>query len=607
MATANIRINGTPPPTTLGFSASVSLSNFDNSGVTAWLWTLLDRPVGSAAVLTTPTMAASTFTADKEGTYLIRLSVNNNESTDTAIAAVLNTLTGIRIPAAQERLEASSRGWAESLNNILISYEEELRMGRIISVLSPGAIAVGTPVRVTGEWTMPSGQKLPLIAVADASVASRLPAIGVVIESAIGSGVVIGVRTFGGLTEYSIDTSTISVGDPIYLSDSGYLSVAPDTIPYIIGYAATSDVSGRVFINPQSSVISSGGISLSAVGSTPNPNAASIVGSILTMQPSDDTHPGVLTALAQTIGGTKTFTSNVVAPGLVNTTDSGRCVVSGTTAETVAPFTKLFNVCTGVDGVETEYFTVQAGNSYFVGTLSADDITISSLGNGGATNGQYLTWSDATIPGHWVPTTLIGSGDFAVASATIYNGNFQFTIGTAQYTTVTCNMVMGDTTLLNPPNPTIAGSVDGQFIHIVGDSIATLTLVGEDGVNGTKLQLNSKTAIITVGQSILLRSGGAGWWYECWRSGLIGSSTDTLPAGNGNNTALAGRAGIAIGTKVSTISNGYLLSDSVVSVTFESPQGGNTFGVSVTPGFMTVTMDLPVGSDQYFRWAIVSV
>jgi hypothetical protein len=605
MATANIRINGTPPPTTLGFSASVSLSNFDNSGVTAWLWTLLDRPAGSAAVLTTPTMAASTFIADKEGTYLIRLSVNNNESTDTAIAAVLNTLTGIRIPAAQERLEASSRGWAESLNNILISYEEELRMGRIISVLSPGAIAVGTPVRVTGEWTMPSGQKLPLIAVADSSIASRLPAIGVVIEPAIGSGVVIGVRTFGGLTEYSIDTSTISVGDPIYVLDSGIISTIPGVIPYIIGYAATSDVNGRVFINPQSSIISSFDISLSAVGSTPNANAASVAGSTLTMQPSDSTHPGVLTSIAQDIGGTKTFTSDIVAPGLVNTTNSGRCVVSGTTASSVVPFTKLFSVCTGVGGTETEYFTVQAGNSYFIGTLSADSITLNSLANGGASDGQFLAWSSTPLPGHWVPTTFTGSGDFTLASVSIYNNGYQFPIGTAQYNTVSCSLYFGNHTLTGAP--TILGSTLGQFIQIVVGASDILTLVADDGVNNTKLQLNTKIATIASGQSILLRNGGGGWWYECWRSSLVGSSLTTLPAGNGNNTALAGRAGIAAGTSTSTISNGYIAADSVVSVTFESPQGSNTFGVAVSTGFMTVTMNSAVVGDQYFRWAIVSV
>lgn len=52
-------------------------------------------------------------------------------------------------------------------------------------------------------------------------------------------------------------------------------------------------------------------LTLAAVGSSPNANAASIVAAsqVLTLQPADATHPGVVTSGTQTFGGVKSFTT----------------------------------------------------------------------------------------------------------------------------------------------------------------------------------------------------------------------------------------------------------------------------------------------------------
>lgn len=60
-------------------------------------------------------------------------------------------------------------------------------------------------------------------------------------------------------------------------------------------------------------------VSLAAVGSSPNANAASVAGNVLTLQPADGTNPGVLTAVSQTIGGAKTFTGAISASNLSGT------------------------------------------------------------------------------------------------------------------------------------------------------------------------------------------------------------------------------------------------------------------------------------------------
>lgn len=63
----------------------------------------------------------------------------------------------------------------------------------------------------------------------------------------------------------------------------------------------------------------SGDVTLAAVGSSPNANAASLSGQVLTIQPADGTNPGVLTAGAQTIGGAKTFSGAISASNLSGT------------------------------------------------------------------------------------------------------------------------------------------------------------------------------------------------------------------------------------------------------------------------------------------------
>lgn len=60
----------------------------------------------------------------------------------------------------------------------------------------------------------------------------------------------------------------------------------------------------------------SGVTTMTAVGSSPNDNAASISGSNLTMQPADATHPGVVANAVQVFPpGLKTFSDNVLVTG----------------------------------------------------------------------------------------------------------------------------------------------------------------------------------------------------------------------------------------------------------------------------------------------------
>lgn len=59
---------------------------------------------------------------------------------------------------------------------------------------------------------------------------------------------------------------------------------------------------------------------LTPIGSSPNANAASIVGNNLNLQPASLSFGGVITTGSQSFGGTKTFTSPLITPGITNPT-----------------------------------------------------------------------------------------------------------------------------------------------------------------------------------------------------------------------------------------------------------------------------------------------
>lgn len=63
-----------------------------------------------------------------------------------------------------------------------------------------------------------------------------------------------------------------------------------------------------------------GGITLAAVGSTPNANGASYADGTLNLQPASASHPGVVTTGAQTIAGAKKFTSKIDVTSVDNLT-----------------------------------------------------------------------------------------------------------------------------------------------------------------------------------------------------------------------------------------------------------------------------------------------
>lgn len=127
MAAAITIDDGTNPPVTgkltqpfVWLNVVHTFSNFDDTGVLGWEWTLLDKPIGSGASVATPFASTMTITPDVPGTYLVRLRTYTDagratlDAEDQTFLAVLFDGTfDWRVPAAGETDEDSAtRGWA---------------------------------------------------------------------------------------------------------------------------------------------------------------------------------------------------------------------------------------------------------------------------------------------------------------------------------------------------------------------------------------------------------------------------------------------------------------------------------------------------------------
>lgn len=125
---ATIRIDdGTNPPVNgtverdSGFlGTAFTLSNFNDTGVLGWRWTLVDKPQGSAATLTSTSGSVTQLTPDVEGGYLVRLETFADaarsiadDADEQVIGIALPAPFEWQVPAAGETSQRGVRGWAD--------------------------------------------------------------------------------------------------------------------------------------------------------------------------------------------------------------------------------------------------------------------------------------------------------------------------------------------------------------------------------------------------------------------------------------------------------------------------------------------------------------
>lgn len=258
MPQARIKINGVLGSNTdLPINTLVQLDNQNIGGESTYNWTILDQPPGTADTFSSPTLQNPTFTPKKEGTYLIELVVNqglSDEQKNRVVVGILQLKTRERIPAAGETTEADTAdGWALA-NNAMLRRMDLLFAdpGILVGVAGAAGLVRGDVLRCTALATIKTGlpgqEQVPSFTKALATTLAQVDELLVVLESGVdgsttpASGALIKVRYIGKFTGLS---GTPAVGDPVYVSDTGVLTLAAGTVRRQLGSVAR--VSGGLY------------------------------------------------------------------------------------------------------------------------------------------------------------------------------------------------------------------------------------------------------------------------------------------------------------------------------------------------------------------------
>jgi hypothetical protein len=269
MPQAKITVNSVPGSNVnLPINTLVQLDNQNAGGELTYTWSILDKPPTSVDTLSSVSVQNPVFTPKVEGTYLIKLVVNQGlptEQEDRVVCAVLQLKTLERIPAAGETTEAdTSDGWATASNSYLRRMDALLvDPGVMVGVnASGGTLVRGNIVRAPGvefiKATLPGAEGLPGFTLAHANVLGEIDELLCVVESDItGVGVSIPgtgptearlmrVRYIG---RFVAITGSPAAGDTVYVNDGGSLSLTPGTIRRRVGSVMTGAYTNDVWFN----------------------------------------------------------------------------------------------------------------------------------------------------------------------------------------------------------------------------------------------------------------------------------------------------------------------------------------------------------------------
>lgn len=217
-----------------------------------------------------------------------------------------------------------------------------------------------------------------------------------------------------GTTIYE-ETTQLQVSDPLISINVGggagsgaNSGIEIEENSVITGYAETSsdrnswqlkapNTTGIATITPGVSGItldqsSHSPVTLAAVGSSPNANAASLSGQVLNLQPADGSNPGVITSGTQTIGGAKTFNGALVAGSTLN--------VTGTTT-----------LATGLTGIAHLSSGVVSASAVLLGSEVSGTLPIANGGTGQTTKAPaFDALSPMTTAGDLIYGGASGTG-----------------------------------------------------------------------------------------------------------------------------------------------------------------------------------------------------
>lgn len=274
MANAIIRVNGVAGSADeIALGSTVQLTNADTTNIVSQTWTIIDAPKdlfgnesanapAGTTVVQTPAFTSYDFIPDVTGEWLILLQATDNLTNvyqDLQTVSVRELYNNCFIPAFSRTTQYFDRGWAEGLNDSFKKFSRFIGSGARVSVVYNGVstLFAGTAVKVVdvvdARTISPhslTGSTLPEEFIYEVDLATAADGYGIdsrsifILESGVSSADRFGVAVSNGFLRHAFDTSSFSsVGDPVYIDDSGQLSSTPGSETIVVGEVARVDAS----------------------------------------------------------------------------------------------------------------------------------------------------------------------------------------------------------------------------------------------------------------------------------------------------------------------------------------------------------------------------
>ena len=357
-----------------------------------------------------------------------------------------------------------------------------------------------------------------------------------------------------------------------------------------------------------------GDVTLAAVGAVPSANGASLSGQILTLQPADATHPGLITTGAQSIAGAKTFSGAISASnfsGSSSGTNTGDQTIT-LTGDVTGSGTGSFATTVAKIAGTTVSGTTGTGNVVFsnsptlvspalgtpsalIGTNITGSATNFTATNISATSNSTLTTLSAlTTASSLASVGTITSGVWNGTAVTVANG------GTGRTTLTNHGVLIGaGTTAITQ----LAVASTGTLLsgNSAADPSFTATpILGAVGTTGTLSFAGTTSGAVTIQP----QAAAGTWNFNLPTS--AGTAGQVLTSQGGGATAMTWGSGVVYRAGSQALTSG----TTTQSVTFSSTLGTTGYAVYVqmvnttdaTPQFQPITVTTKTATGFSFKW-----
>lgn len=347
------------------------------------------------------------------------------------------------------------------------------------------------------------------------------------------------------------------------------------------------------------------GLKAYPVGSSPNANGYTIlpIGSgpnrtdkFLQLEPADATHPGVVTAIAQTFGGAKKFTDEIFADGSIDTSIPGTLSIGSLTATTI----NIGNASATIN------FNGTVNNNNVVNMEVQDQlITLNNGGGVGSASGSGIEIEEDSAITGYVKT----SGDrnsFVLKApnsngvATITPGGVGITIDQSSHDPVSISTsnglsIVGQSVSMALANGTVTGTLSASDWNTFNNKEPAVT-------SGTVSQYyRGDKTFQTLDTSVVPENGPLYFTDSRAKSAVVDDSitdgvVDKSPSQNAVYDALAGKQNLdsTLTALAGFDTNGFIVQTATDTFTARSLVGtANQINITNTNGSGNPTFSLP--------------